>query len=172
MGKVLEWLESKKLVLYGVAFISMVIKFLLPQSGNLVLLDECMGIVVVFTVILLILVKAHELRDLKVMWIVVARWLVVVACIVVSIWKVATFGMDIVNGTTVMELQECTISKFQGTSGVISLHYKLSGIDTEGNRRTYEIGSKEYTQYNGVNHITIEYYPYTGRIKKLCISSN
>lgn len=165
MGKVLEWLESNKLVLYGVAFISMVIKFLLPQSGNLVLLDEGIGIMVILTVVLLVIIKAHEFRDIKDLWIVVGRWLVVAICIVVSIWKVAAFGLDMVNGTTVTELQECTVSKFQGTSGVTSLHYKLSGIDSEGNRQTYEIGSGEYMRYDGVSSITVEYYPCTERIK-------
>ena len=165
MKKILEWLKSKDWILWVVAAILLMSMDYLPQTGDLVLVSEGANVVVIFGIILLLVPKLRACKGKKDLQAIFWVWAFFIGFGMFGVWNATALGMDIVGGTEVMEITECSMSKYRGGRSLAFQHYNLHGIDNEGNRQIYEIDSEDYTRYKLSENITIEYYPHTDRIK-------
>lgn len=66
-------------------------------------------------------------------------------------------------------LTDVSVSRYQGPSGIISLHYYLQGTDNEEKTKRLEISSQEYEQYKNIRNVCVEYYPRTKRVVQIRI---
>ena len=163
--KTLVWLKSKDWILWVVAAILLMSRFFLPQTGDLVLVSEGANVVLIFGTIPLFVPKLRACKGKKDLQAIFWVWAFFIGFGIFGVWNATALGMDIVGGTEVMEITECSVSKYRGGRRLSFQHYKLHGIDNEGNRQIYEIDSEDYTRYKLSENITIEYYPHTERIK-------
>ena len=102
---------------------------LLPETGNLVLLDE--------------------FCDVAVIWIV---------CIAVALWFSKDIGLDLAAGPQTATLTDIQLSKAQAHTGIFSHHYYLTGSDNNGVTLRAEITGEEYSRLPQGGTVTIEYY--------------
>ena len=73
-------------------------------------------------------------------------------------------ALDLVSGPVTTRLTDIQVSRSQAHTGIFSLHYYLTGTDSQEERIRLEISGDDYTRLSGSNSVTVEYYRHTGRI--------
>lgn len=138
MGKSGRKIKNHEIILCILVLAVIAAGLLLPETGNLVLLDE--------------------FCDVAVIWIV---------CIAVALWFSKDIGLDLAAGPQTATLTDIQLSKAQAHTGIFSHHYYLTGSDNNGVTLRAEITGEEYSRLPQGGTVTIEYYEHTRRIVKV-----
>lgn len=93
-----------------------------------------------------------------------ARGVVIAACVVIGVVFTRSAALDLVSGPETTQLTDIQVSRSQAHTGIFSLHYYLTGTNSQGERVRLEISGDDYTRLSGSNSVTVEYYRHTGRI--------
>ncbi len=155
---------TKDIIFYVVAFVVLIIKFILPESGKYALLDEGFTVILVWFICTYIIMSIKKMEKAVNATQKILRVAVIIVSIVSSIWFPANVVMDIVNGTQQIHLYDTEVEKTQGRYGIISLHYYLVGKDEAGNKVRFEISGEDYSAFSDIDEVTVEYYKYTDRV--------
>lgn len=139
---------------------------LMPKTGPLVMIDEVCDILVVWTVCIYVIVRIIQSRGRFPTSVKAARVLAIAACVVVGVLFMGSTALDLVSGPETVQLTDIQVSRSQAHTGVFSLHYYLTGTDSQGERVRLEISGDDYTRLSGSNSVTVEYYRHTGRITR------
>ena len=143
---------------------------LLPETGNLVLLDEFCDVAVIWIVwIVCIYVIVRALRNRTALPFSgrAAGVAAVIVCIAVALWFSKDIGLDLAAGPQTATLTDIQLSKAQAHTGIFSHHYYLTGSDNNGVTLRAEITGEEYSRLPQGGTVTIEYYEHTRRIVKV-----
>ena len=93
-----------------------------------------------------------------------ARIFVIAVCVVVGVLFARSTALDLVSGPETAQLTDIQVSRSQAHTGIFSLHYYLTGTDSQGERVRLEISGDDYARLSGSSSVTVEYYRHTGRI--------
>jgi hypothetical protein len=148
--------------------VGLVGEFLIPNTGELALLDELLG------AIFLLAVGAELLKMTINLW-KTSQWFhrllfcaLTIVFLGVGAWVVKDVALDLAQGSTTIHLSHCTVDK---TRRIRSFHvrYYLYGTDDSGKRHRFKITSEEYyrlysptTPY--IQSIRVVGYVHTGRV--------
>lgn len=140
---------------------------LLPETGNLVLLDEFCDVAVIWIVCIYVIVRALRNRTALPFSGRAAGVAAVIVCIAVALWFSKDIGLDLAAGPQTATLTDIQLSKAQAHTGIFSHHYYLTGSDNNGVTLRAEITGEEYSRLPQGGTVTIEYYEHTRRIVKV-----
>ncbi len=158
---------TKDIIFYVIAFVVLIIGFILPESGKFALLDEGFKVILIWLICTYAIVSIKRMEKAVNATQKILRIVVIIATIVISIWFSANLVRDIITGSQQVELNDVEVDKLEGRYGIISSHYYLIGNDENGNRVKFKISSNDYYELSGVKSVTVEYYEYTGRVIKI-----
>lgn len=137
---------------------------LMPKTGAYVIVDEICDVLAVWTVCIYVIVKIVQSRGRFSGPVKVVRILVIAACVVISVLFTGNTALDLVSGPVTTQLTDIQVSRSQAHTGIFSLHYYLTGTDSQGERVRLEISGDDYRRLSGSSSVTVEYYKYTGRM--------
>ena len=137
---------------------------LMPKTGSLVMIDEICDIVAVWTVCIYVIVRIIQSRGRFQASVKAVRILVIAACVVIGVLFTRSTALDLVSGPETAQLTDIQVSRSQAYTGIFSLHYYLTGTDSQGKRVRLEISGDDYTRLSESSSVMVEYYKYTGRI--------
>lgn len=140
---------------------------LLPETGNLALLDELCDVAVIWIVCIYVIVRALRNRTALPFSGRAAGAAAVIVCIAVALWFSKDIGLDLAAGPQTATLTDIQLSKAQAHTGIFSHHYYLTGSDNNGVTLRAEITGEEYSRLPQGGTVTIEYYEHTRRIVKV-----
>ena len=140
---------------------------LLPETGNLALLDELCDVAVIWIVCIYVIVRALRNRTALPFSGRAAGAAAVIVCIAVALWFSKDIGLDLAAGPQAATLTDIQLSKAQAHTGIFSHHYYLTGSDNNGVTLRAEITGEEYSRLPQGGTVTIEYYEHTRRIVKV-----
>lgn len=134
----------------------------LPKLGKFALVDVAFDNTVVRVLAIYIFLKVRKLDDgIKKN---VYGYIVCGILIVVSVWFTKNLVSDIMSGPEQILLYNIEVTKNQGSKGVISLHYYLEGVDSQGTRYKIEISSDDYSKMASSDTLVIKHYKNTRRL--------
>lgn len=136
----------------------------MPKTGALVMIDEICDVLAIWTVCIYVIVRIIQSRGEFSASVKAARVVVIAACVVIGILFTGNIALDLVSGPVTTQLTDIQVSRSQAHTGIFSLHYYLTGTDSQGERVRLEISGDDYTRLSGSNSVTVEYYRHTGRI--------
>ncbi len=136
----------------------------MPKTGVLVMVDELCDVLAIWTVCIYVIVKIIKSRGKFYGSVKVVRILVIAACVVSGVLFTRSTALDLVSGPETTRLTDIQVTRSQAHTGIFSLHYYLTGTDSQGERVRLEISGADYTRLSGSNSVTVEYYRHTGRI--------
>ena len=139
----------------------------MPKAGPLVMIDEICDVLAIWTACIYVSVRIiRGIRDrgpfpasVK-----AARIFVIAVCVVIGVLFARSTALDLVSGPETAQLTDIQVSRFQAHTGTFSLHYYLTGTDSQGERVRLEISGDDYARLSGSSSVTVEYYRHTGRI--------
>ena len=137
---------------------------LMPKTGPLVMIDEICDIVAIWTVCIYVIVRIIQSRGRFQASVKAARVLVIAACVAIGVLFTRSTALDLVSGPVTAQLTDIQVSRSQAHTGIFSLHYYLTGTDSQGERVRLEISGDDYTRLSGSSSVTVEYYRHTRRI--------
>ena len=140
---------------------------LLPETGNLALLDEFCDVAVIWVVCIYVIVRVLRNRTALPFSGRAAGAAAVIVCIAVALWFSKDIGLDFAAGPQTATLTDVQLSKAQAHTGIFSHHYYLTGSDNNGVTLRAEITGEEYSKLPQGGTVTIEYYEHTRRIVKV-----
>ena len=140
---------------------------LLPETGNLVLLDELCNAAVIWIACIYVIVRALRNRTALPFSGRAAGVAAVIVCIAVALWFSKDIGLDLAAGPQTATLTDIQLSKAQAHTVIFSHHYYLTGSDNNGVTLRAEITGEEYSRLPQGGTVTIEYYEHTRRIVKV-----
>ena len=140
---------------------------LLPETGNLVLLDEFCDVAVIWIVCIYVIVRVLRNRTALPFSGRAAGVAAVIVCIAVALWFSKDIGLDLAAGPQTATLTDIQLSGTQAHTGIFSHHYYLLGIDLQGEKIRVEISGQDYERLETAGSVLIEYYPNTKRAVKL-----
>ena len=170
---------------------------LLPETGNLVLLDELCNAAVIWIACIFVIMRI--LRNRTAMRILRNRTALsfsgkavgaaaVIVCMAAALWFSKDIVPDLAAGPQTAILTDIQLSRTQAHTGIFSHHYYLLGIDPQGEKIRVEISGQDYyllgidlqgekirVEISGQDYerletagsVLIEYYPNTKRAVKL-----
>ena len=94
----------------------------------------------------------------------IIRNIIMVCCIIICLWFSKGIALDVINGAKEETLSDVTVSRYQGPSGIISLHYYLVGTDESGDTIRLEISADDYSNLSMKRQIQVVYYENTRRV--------
>nr|WP_303182166.1 hypothetical protein [Lachnoclostridium phocaeense] len=136
----------------------------MPKTGVLIMVDELCDVLAIWTVCIYVIVKIIKSRGKISGSVKVARILVIAACVMIGVLFTRSTALDLVSGPETTQLTDIQVSRSQAHTSIFSLHYYLTGTDSQGERVRLEISGDDYTRLSGSNSVTVEYYRHTGRI--------
>lgn len=128
------------------------------------MIDEICDVLAIWTVCIYVIVRIIQSRGEFSASVKAARVVVIAACVVIGILFTGNIALDLVSGPVTTQLTDIQVSRSQAHTGIFSLHYYLTGTDSQGERVRLEISGDDYTRLSGSNSVTVEYYRHTGRI--------
>ena len=143
MGKSGRKIKNHEIILCILVLAVIAAGLLLPETGNLVLLDEFCDVAVIWIVCIYVIVRVLRNRTALPFSGRAAGVAAVIVCIAVQ------------------------LSKAQAHTGIFSHHYYLTGSDNNGVTLRAEITGEEYSRLPQGGTVTIEYYEHTRRIVKV-----
>ena len=157
-------IQTYEIILCIFVLAVVVVGLLMPKTGALVMVDEICDVLAIWTVCIYVIVRIIQSRGKFSGSVKAARILVVAACIVAGVLFTRSAALDLVSGPETIQLTDIQVSKSQAHTGIFSLHYYLTGTDSQGERIRLEISGDDYTRLSGSGSVTVEYYRHTGSI--------
>ena len=167
MGKSGRKIKNHEIVLCILVLAVIAAGLLLPETGNLALLDELCDVVVIWIVCIYVIVRVLRNRTALPFSGRAAGVAAVIVCIAVALWFSKDLGLDLAAGPQTATLTDIQLSKAQAHTGIFSHHYYLTGSDNNGVTLRAEITGEEYSRLPQGGTVTIEYYEHTRRIVKV-----
>ena len=167
MGKSGRKIKNHEIILCILVLAVIAAGLLLPETGNLVLLDEFCDVAVIWIVCIYVIVRALRNRTALPFSGRAAGVAAVIVCIAVALWFSKDIGLDLAAGPQTATLTDIQLSKAQAHTGIFSHHYYLTGSDNNGVTLRAEITGEEYSRLPQGGTVTIEYYEHTRRIVKV-----
>ena len=167
MGKSGRKIKNHEIVLCILVLAVIAAGLLLPETGNLVLLDEFCDVAVIWIVCIYVIVRVLRNRTALPFSGRAAGAAAVIVCIAVALWFSKDIGLDLAAGPQTATLTDIQLSKAQAHTGIFSHHYYLTGSDNNGVTLRAEITGEEYSRLPQGGTVTIEYYEHTRRIVKV-----
>lgn len=167
MGKSGRKIKNHEIVLCILVLAVIAAGLLLPETGNLALLDELCDVVVIWIVCIYVIVRVLRNRTALPFSGRAAGAAAVIVCIAVALWFSKDIGLDLAAGPQTATLTDIQLSKAQAHTGIFSHHYYLTGSDNNGVTLRAEITGEEYSRLPQGGTVTIEYYEHTRRIVKV-----
>ena len=166
MGKSGRKIKNHEIILCILVLAVIAAGLLLPETGNLVLLDE-FCVAVIWIVCIYVIVRVLRNRTALPFSGRAAGVAAVIVCIAVALWFSKDIGLDLAAGPQTATLTDIQLSKAQAHTGIFSHHYYLTGSDNNGVTLRAEITGEEYSRLPQGGTVTIEYYEHTRRIVKV-----
>lgn len=167
MKRKIRKIKKYEIRLAVLALIVIVMNFVIPKTGSLVLLDELCG-VAIFVIIGIWAVcrladkgKKEETIG-KVICILIAA-----ISLITAVWLGSKIIRDLSAGPETVRLTDLQVNHYQGHSGIFSSHYYMIGTDSQGEKFRAEISGRDYSGLSGKESVTVEYYRNTNRIRKI-----
>ena len=167
MGKSGRKIKNHEIILCILVLAVIAAGLLLPETGNLVLLDEFCDVAVIWIVCIYVIVRVLRNRTALPFSGRAAGAAAVIVCIAVALWFSNDIGLDLAAGPQTATLTDIQLSKAQAHTGIFSHHYYLTGSDNNGVTLRAEITGEEYSRLPQGGTVTIEYYEHTRRIVKV-----
>ena len=167
MGKSGRKIKNHEIILCILVLAVIAAGLLLPETGNLVLLDEFCDVAVIWIVCIYVIVRVLRNRTALPFSGRAAGAAAVIVCIAVALWFSKDIGLDLAAGPQTATLTDIQLSKEQAHTGIFSHHYYLTGSDNNGVTLRAEITEEEYSRLPQGGTVTIEYYEHTRRIVKV-----
>ena len=167
MGKSGRKIKNHEIILCILVLAVIAAGLLLPETGNLVLLDEFCDVAVIWIVCIYVIVRVLRNRTALPFPGRAAGAAAVIVCIAVALWFSKDIGLDLAAGPQTATLTDIQLSKAQAHTGIFSHHYYLTGSDNNGVTLRAEITGEEYSRLPQGGTVTIEYYEHTRRIVKV-----
>lgn len=167
MGKSGRKIKNHEIILCILVLAVIAAGLLLPETGNLVLLDEFCDVAVIWIVCIYLIVRVLRNRTALPFSGRAAGVAAVIVCIAVALWFSKDIGLDLAAGPQTATLTDIQLSKAQAHTGIFSHHYYLTGSDNNGVTLRAEITGEEYSRLPQGGTVTIEYYEHTRRIVKV-----
>ena len=167
MGKSGRKIKNHEIILCILVLAVIAAGLLLPETGNLALLDELCDVAVIWIVCIYVIVRALRNRTALPFSGRAAGVAAVIVCIAVALWFSKDIGLDLAAGPQTATLTDIQLSKAQAHTGIFSHHYYLTGSDNNGVTLRAEITGEEYSRLPQGGTVTIEYYEHTRRIVKV-----
>ena len=167
MGKSGRKIKNHEIILCILVLAVIAAGLLLPETGNLVLLDEFCDVAVIWIVCIYVIVRVLRNRTALPFPGRAAGVAAVIVCIAVALWFSKDIGLDLAAGPQTATLTDIQLSKAQAHTGIFSHHYYLTGSDNNGVTLRAEITGEEYSRLPQGGTVTIEYYEHTRRIVKV-----
>ena len=167
MGKSGRKIKNHEIILCILVLAVIAAGLLLPETGNLVLLDEFCDVAVIWIVCIYVIVRVLRNRTALPFSGRAAGVAAVIVCIAVALWFSKDIGLDLAAGPQTATLTDIQLSKAQAHTGIFSHHYYLTGSDNNGVTLRAEITGEEYSRLPQSGTVTIEYYEHTRRIVKV-----
>ncbi|MDN0042729.1 hypothetical protein [Mediterraneibacter glycyrrhizinilyticus] len=167
MGKSGRKIKNHEIILCILVLAVIAAGLLLPETGNLVLLDEFCDVAVIWIVCIYVIVRVLRNRTALPFSGRAAGAAAVIVCIAVALWFSKDIGLDLAAGPQTATLTDIQLSKAQAHTGIFSHHYYLTGSDNNGVTLRAEITGEEYSRLPQGGTVTIEYYEHTRRIVKV-----
>ena len=167
MGKSGRKIKNHEIILCILVLAVIAAGLLLPETGNLVLLDEFCDVAVIWIVCIYVIVRVLRNRTALPFSGRAAGVAAVIVCIAVALWFSKDIGLDLAAGPQTATLTDIQLSKAQAHTGIFSHHYYLTGSDHNGEKVRAEITGEEYNRLPKGGTVTIEYYEHTRRIVKV-----
>lgn len=167
MGKSGRKIKNHEIILCILVLAVIAAGLLLPETGNLVLLDEFCDVAVIWIVCIYVIVRVLRNRTALPFSGRAAGAPAVIVCIAVALWFSKDIGLDLAAGPQTATLTDIQLSKAQAHTGIFSHHYYLTGSDNNGVTLRAEITGEEYSRLPQGGTVTIEYYEHTRRIVKV-----
>lgn len=167
MGKSGRKIKNHEIILCILVLAVIAAGLLLPETGNLVLLDEFCDVAVIWIVCIYVIVRVLRNRTALPFSGRAAGAAAVIVCIAVALWFSKDIGLDLAAGPQTATLTDVQLSKAQAHTGIFSHHYYLTGSDNNGVTLRAEITGEEYSRLPQGGTVTIEYYEHTRRIVKV-----
>lgn len=159
-----NWLKRADSIFYVLVFVVIGVGLLLPKTGPMALLDELFDVLIIWIAgayIIYKLVRKGKMYDSKQK---IIRNIIMVCCIIICLWFSKGVALDVINGAKEETLSDVTVSRYQGPSGIISLHYYLVGTDESGDTIRLEISADDYSNLSMKRQIQVVYYENTRRV--------
>ena len=167
MGKSGRKIKNHEIILCILVLAVIAAGLLLPETGNLALLDEFCDVAVIWIVCIYVIVRVLRNRTALPFSGRAAGAAAVIVCIAVALWFSKDIGLDLAAGPQTATLTDIQLSKAQAHTGIFSHHYYLTGSDNNGVTLRAEITGEEYSRLPQGGTVTIEYYEHTRRIVKV-----
>ena len=167
MGRSERKIKKYEIILCILVLAVIAAGLLLPETGNLVLLDELCNAAVIWIACIYVIVRALRNRTALPFSGRAAGVAAVIVCIAVALWFSKDIGLDLAAGPQTATLTDIQLSKAQAHTGIFSHHYYLTGSDNNGVTLRAEITGEEYSRLPQGGTVTIEYYEHTRRIVKV-----
>lgn len=167
MGKSGRKIKNHEIILCILVLAVIAAGLLLPETGNLVLLDEFCDVAVIWIVCIYVIVRVLRNRTALPFSGRAAGVAAVIVCIAVALWFSKDIGLDLAAGPQTATLTDIQLSKAQAHTGIFSHHYYLTDSDNNGVTLRAEITGEEYSRLPQGGTVTIEYYEHTRRIVKV-----
>lgn len=167
MGKSGRKIKNHEIILCILVLAVIAAGLLLPETGNLVLLDEFCDVAVIWIVCIYVIVRVLRNRTALPFSGRAVGVAAVIVCIAVALWFSKDIGLDLAAGPQTATLTDIQLSKAQAHTGIFSHHYYLTGSDNNGVTLRAEITGEEYSRLPQGGTVTIEYYEHTRRIVKV-----
>ena len=167
MGKSGRKIKNHEIILCILVLAVIAAGLLLPETGNIVLLDEFCDVAVIWIVCIYVIVRVLRNRTALPFSGRAAGVAAVIVCIAVALWFSKDIGLDLAAGPQTATLTDIQLSKAQAHTGIFSHHYYLTGSDNNGVTLRAEITGEEYSRLPQGGTVTIEYYEHTRRIVKV-----
>lgn len=141
---------------------------LLPESGNLVLLDEIFDSLIILIILGYIIYRLFKVIKKNVGYNKIIVVMFIILCFGIGILLSKNIVLDIINGPTKIELYDYIVTK-KMTNRIVETKYYINGEDENANKHIMEISMDDAyrvsTKYS--NYVTIVYYKNTKRITKI-----
>lgn len=95
------------------------------------------------------------------------RMVIMALCVAACVWIARDPVRDLAKGPRNVKLSDIQTIHSQSASGILSSHYYLTGTMEDGERLRVEISSDDCIRMKNAKEVRIEYYPYTGRVRKI-----
>lgn len=165
-GKIRK-IKKYKIRLGVLALIVIVMNFIIPKTGSLVLLDELCGVIIFILIGIWAVCRLADKGKKEETIGKVICILIAVISLAGAVWLGSKIIRDLAAGPEIIRLTDLKVNHYQGHSGVFSSHYYMIGTDSQGEKFRAEISSRDYTGLYGKESVTIEYYRNTNRIRKI-----
>lgn len=167
MGKSGRKIKNHEIILCILVLAVIAAGLLLPETGNLVLLDEFCDVAVIWIVCIYVIVRVLRNRTALPFSGRAAGVAAVIVCIAVALWFSKDIGLDLAAGPQTATLTDIQLTGAQAHTGIFSRHYDLLGTDSQGERIRVEISGQDYERLEAAGRVFIEYYPNTKRVVKV-----